>query len=166
MDTNGSEYGCPLGCTFGASAPGGIHRQPRAVNECWARLATSLRTCTTSSGSPGRLTVDCASDSVHQQTLELQFCHRDRYAQCKLCRTPEIPQRSSWMVVDAPVVCDNRCRRWCRQFSLSGSAAVAVYPRVVDILLWRRVLAQCRFDSGYMFCSSRVAFGRIPGFST
>ena len=40
--------------------------------------------------------------------------------------TPEILQRRTWMVVDAPVVCDNRCRRWSRQFSLSGGASVAV----------------------------------------
>ena len=37
--------------------------------------------------------------------LNFQLCHREEYAQCKLCRKPEIPQCSFLSeVVDAPVV--------------------------------------------------------------
>ena len=49
--------------------------------------------------------LDGASDSVHRLLLR----HRDRYAQCKLCRFPRFRQRSSWLVVAAPVLCDDRC---------------------------------------------------------
>ena len=37
--------------------------------------------------------------------LNFQLCHRGVYAQCKLCRKPEIPQCSSWFrLFDVPVV--------------------------------------------------------------
>ena len=123
MDTNGSESRGPLVCTSGTSPtyytqweppppppppPGGIHRQPRAVYKYWARLTTSLVSSTLCS----------SSSSTEWWKSVVAGCH-DSYAQWKLGRTSEIPQRSSWMVVDAPVVCDNRC--W----------------------LWRKVLAQC-----------------------
>ena len=44
----------------------------------------------------------------------MQLLHRDGYSQCKLCRKPEIPQRSSWMVA-APVIVNDRCHGWSRQ---------------------------------------------------
>ena len=46
----------------------------------------------------------CASPSVHRQSWTLQLCHRDRCAQCILCRKVEIPRRSSWMLVAVLIV--------------------------------------------------------------
>ena len=65
-----------------------------------------------------QLSIDCSC---------FQLCHRDKYAQCKLCRKLEIPQGSSWSFA-APVVVNDRCQGWSRQCR-SGSFTDAVPGR-------------------------------------
>ena len=129
--------GSPLGSTGVWRAPGThpdrVHRQPRAVNEYWARLRRLHLDV------PGIMQLKSQQPFVEFfEVPQLQFIDRVwlfqlLHRQGSLCRRPEIRLMQFWKVVDTPVVAQRQgfgqtvqkpC--WCCRCSSStwGRAAV------------------------------------------
>ena len=119
----------------GARVPGptGVHFWNVATNytqwELPERYTASSGRCTKILGKVDDVPVNMHDKFPQSWPIDNGLCLRfssSADSRTPVLRTPEIPQGSSWMVVDAPVVCDNRCRRWSRQFSLSPRAMLQV----------------------------------------
>ena len=78
---------------------------------------TFLWSRSSSSSSPSSISSRCLSFSSSTECWSFLLCHRVWYAQCKLCRRLEIPQRSFSKFLTCPSLCNDR-PRWSRQFRL------------------------------------------------
>ena len=95
---------------------GGTHRQPRAVDKylaglrrTWRRLWTSLRSSSSSTSSPS------SSSWIHlrfrfiDRLLPLPVAPQRQVRTVQTVQKTSVPQCSSWVVVDMPGVCNDRC---------------------------------------------------------
>ena len=88
-------------------------------------VTTQLR-----SSSPSSCPWMCLRFRSSTELWVFQLLHRDRYAQCKLCRRPEIRQVQFLDRLDMPVVVQRQCLDGRTQFSLEVPAGAV--PVVLD----------------------------------
>ena len=109
---------------------GGRHRQPRVVFKCWGKVDVP---CEHARQVPVVLTDGSggASDSVHQQTLGPQCCHR----QVRTVQTFMVQVQFLDTVIDVPIVV--QVPEWSRQrFHLVGVPQSQFYAIFRAPSLW------------------------------
>ena len=119
METNGAGFPGPLRCIPGGLAPltpqmgrpGVAHRQPRAEDTYWARMTWCTLPVIMQLQQSFFGTVEMPQIQFLNRLRTFQLCHRDRYAQCKLCRKPVIPQ-VQFLVVDVPDIMQDKFQQF------------------------------------------------------
>ena len=89
-------------------AQGGVIKYWAGLRRTWRRLWTSLRSSSSSTSRPSSSSWMRLRFSSSTDCCRFQLLHRDRYAQCKLCRKPAFHSAVLGVVVDMPGVYNDR----------------------------------------------------------